>query len=107
MVIRRINLVAYRDRTQRDFRLTTNSNAEQPTVDFSKIRVGKEKLNGDIHTLIDKYYSSNRTIGREQVEHAIERHDIKEMRRISNHFFETSGIYSRLCRYMAYLYRYD
>ena len=29
------------------------------------------------------------------------------MREISNFFFKTSGIYSRLCRYMAYLYRYD
>ncbi|AXF52473.1 MAG: putative portal protein [Caudoviricetes sp.] len=29
------------------------------------------------------------------------------MREISNFFYRTSGIYSRLCRYMAYLYRYD
>lgn len=26
---------------------------------------------------------------------------------ISNYYFKTSGVYSRLCRYMAYLYRYD
>lgn len=29
------------------------------------------------------------------------------MREISNFFYRSSGIYSRLCRYMAYLYRYD
>ena len=29
------------------------------------------------------------------------------MRNISNFFYKTSGIYARLCRYMAYLYRYD
>lgn len=29
------------------------------------------------------------------------------MRQISDFFFKTSGIYSRLCKYMAYLYRYD
>lgn len=29
------------------------------------------------------------------------------MREISNFFYKTSGIYSRLCRYMAFLYRYD
>lgn len=29
------------------------------------------------------------------------------MREISNFFYKTSGIYSRLCRYAAYLYRYD
>jgi len=29
------------------------------------------------------------------------------MRDISNFFYKHSGIYSRLCRYMAYLYKYD
>jgi len=29
------------------------------------------------------------------------------MRDISNFFYKSSGIYSRLCRYMAYLYKYD
>jgi len=29
------------------------------------------------------------------------------MRDISNFFYKTSGIYGRLCRYMAYLYKYD
>ena len=29
------------------------------------------------------------------------------MREISNFFYRTSGIYARLCRYMAYLYKYD
>jgi hypothetical protein len=29
------------------------------------------------------------------------------MRSISDFFYKTSGIYSRLCRYMAYLYKYD
>jgi len=33
--------------------------------------------------------------------------DIPTMRDISNFFYRTSGIYSRLCRYMAYLYKYD
>ena len=29
------------------------------------------------------------------------------MRNISNYFYKISGIYQRLCRYMAYMYRYD
>jgi hypothetical protein len=29
------------------------------------------------------------------------------MRSISNYFYKVSGIYQRLCRYMAYMYRYD
>jgi hypothetical protein len=38
---------------------------------------------------------------------AIEQGDIEKMREISNFFYKTSGIYARLCRYMAYLYKYD
>lgn len=38
---------------------------------------------------------------------AINTGDINAMRDISNFFYKTSGIYSRLCRYMAYLYKYD
>ena len=30
-----------------------------------------------------------------------------EMRNISDFFYKTSGIYARLCRYLAYLFRYD
>lgn len=33
--------------------------------------------------------------------------NLNKMRDISNFFYRTSGIYSRLCRYMAYLYKYD
>ena len=29
------------------------------------------------------------------------------MREISNYFYNTNGIYSRVCDYFAYLYRYD
>jgi hypothetical protein len=38
---------------------------------------------------------------------AIYKHDYKTLREISNYFYESSGIYYRLCRYLAYLYRYD
>ena len=38
---------------------------------------------------------------------AIENGDYEEMINISDYYYKTSGIYNRLCRYMAYLYRYD
>lgn len=38
---------------------------------------------------------------------AINTGNVERMRQISNFFYKTSGIYSRLCRYMAYLYKYD
>ena len=96
----------YKEKHQRDFRIYSGSN---PTLslDFSKIKVGKNTLNGEIATRINYHKSKSRIYDKEAVERAINRYDIKEMRRISEYFFETSGIYSRLCRYMAYLYRYD
>ena len=33
--------------------------------------------------------------------------DVREQRTISNHFYEVSGIYQRMCEYFAFLYRYD
>lgn len=33
--------------------------------------------------------------------------DCKALRKISNYFYEANGIYQRLCRYLAFLYRYD
>ena len=38
---------------------------------------------------------------------ALARKDYEKLREISNFFYRTSGIYARLCRYMAYLYKYD
>lgn len=37
----------------------------------------------------------------------IYRHDYRTLREISKFFYESSGIYYRLCRYLAFLYRFD
>jgi hypothetical protein len=34
-------------------------------------------------------------------------HEYQTLRAISNYFFEVSGLYERLCKYFATLYRYD
>lgn len=44
---------------------------------------------------------------KESVFKAIASNDRAKMKAISNFFYSVSGIYSRLCRYAAYLYRYD
>lgn len=78
------------------------------TVDFSKIKVGLKTLDDAIYDTggdykkIDRRYSDKQTVLQ-----AINNCDFDEMREISNFYFKTSGIYNRLCRYMAYLYRYD
>ncbi len=94
--------------------MTTSENSAETgrkRLDFNKIKVGKSTLSGDITTLLQKHDAKNRRararIQREDIDRAIEEHDVDMLRVISNHFYLKSGIYSRLCRYMAYLYRYD
>ena len=38
---------------------------------------------------------------------AIKKHNYEQLRDISSYFYEASGIYQRMCEYLAYLYRYD
>lgn len=79
-------------------------------VNFNKIKVGGKTLANDvtasINSIRDKREFSPR-IDRKKVERAINDWDIPTLREISLYFFRKSGIYSRLCRYMAFLYKYD
>lgn len=76
-------------------------------VDFSKIRIGVKTLEDAVLNLGDYGRIDKRFSNKEWVLKAIHNCDYEQMREISNFFYKTSGIYSRLCRYMAYLYRYD
>ena len=76
-------------------------------TDFSKIKVGLKTLDDAIINLSDFKKVDRRLADKAEVLRAIHNNDYETMREISNIFFKTSGIYSRLCRYMAYLYRYD
>lgn len=76
-------------------------------IDFSKIRVGLKTLQ-DATIDIGSYRRINSRCGDKNfVLTAINNGNIDEMREISNFFYKTSGIYNRMCRYMAYIYRYD
>ena len=77
------------------------------STDFSKIRVGIKTLDNAILELGDFKKINPRLGDKKEVLRAINSCDYDAMREISNFFYKTSGIYSRLCRYMAYLYRYD
>lgn len=76
-------------------------------IDFSKIRVGLKTLQ-DATIDIGSYRRINPRCGdKDFVLTAINNGNIDAMREISNFFYKTSGIYNRMCRYMAYIYRYD
>lgn len=80
----------------------------KPVTDFSKIRVGVKTLEDALVENIGAFKKVNSHLAdKETVLRAINDLDYNLMREISDFFFKTSGIYARLVRYMAYLYRYD
>lgn len=89
---------------ERNARLT-----EGDSLDFNLIKVGNRKIQNDVIALLEDASNQRkrRPFKQEDVYRAIDSHNYIELRRMSNVFFERSGIYSRLCRYMAYLFRYD
>lgn len=99
-------MATVKDKSQRDYRLNTGQNST-PKLDFNKIKVGKEVLKNDVTSNIDFFNKKSGKLDRDKIERAIKNNNIQEIRNISCLYFEKSGIYSRLCRYMAYLYRYD
>lgn len=93
----------------KDFRLIASSNnVVRPSLDFNKLRIDGTMFRDDVTMNTSKFDSiKKRRLKKHDIERALERRDIKDLRAISNYYFIKSGIYSRLCRYMAYLYRYD
>ena len=75
-------------------------------IDFSKIKVGTQTLTDAVITYplkkVHPQYAD-----KEFVLRAINQNDISTVKEISRFFYNTSGIYTRLCRYLAFLYRYD
>ena len=79
----------------------------RPPMDFNKIQVGIKKLDDAIIN-IGSYKKANPKFGDKQyVLKAISDGNLSLMREISNFYFKTCGIYGRILRYMAYMYRYD
>ena len=77
------------------------------TIDFSKIKVGAKTLEDAVLDLGSLHRQNPRLADKKAILDAIDKSNYELMREISNYFYKTSGIYNRLCRYMAYMYRYD
>jgi len=89
-----------------EYQIPESANGYVP-IDFSKIRVGVKTLSDAVYKLGDFQRINPRLADKRQVLEAIHYGDLERMRDISNYFYKISGIYQRLCRYMAYMYRYD
>lgn len=58
-------------------------------------------------TLVLGKVSSTSNISSSFITNSIEKGDALALRGLSDYFFRVSGIYQRLCKYLAYLYKYD
>jgi len=96
--------------TANDFKLTSQSESPHTSRDFNKIRIGKTTLSNDVFFDLD-YYKKDRArrrpFVRADIMRALAEQDIFTLRAVSQAYFNMNGIYMRLCRYMAYLYKYD
>lgn len=77
------------------------------TLDFSKIKVGAKTLDDAVMDLGVYRKVNPRCADKKAVLRAIDSYDLRAMREISDFFYKTSGIYNRIIRYMAFMYRYD
>ena len=95
--------------TAQDFKLTAQSESPHASRDFNKIKIGRTTLSNDVFFDVDYFKDKHRhrPFRRRDVMRALAEQDIRTLRDISQKYFNMNGIYMRLCRYMAYLYRYD
>ena len=89
-----------------DYQIPNNANGFVP-VDFAKIKIGTKTVEDAILRLGDLRKVNPNLADKQAVLRAIHFGDYEKMRSISKYFYKISGIYQRLCRYMAYMYRYD
>lgn len=80
---------------------------EYNEMDFAKLRIGLQSLDDAVLDL-GSLKKNNRQFGdKGTILKALSQKDYVTLREISNYYFEVSGIYERLCKYFAFLYRYD
>lgn len=85
----------------------TGYQAPPAPINFNKIKTGAKTLDDAILKLGDLKKVEPRLANKETVLRAITTGDLKTMRDISNFFYKISGIYERIIRYFAFMYRYD
>lgn len=76
---------------------------------YNKIGVGNKSLSDNAFLNLDAVAAigANKPVKKQAVLRAIEAKDAKQLRVISDYFYNKSGIYERLVKYMAHFFRYD
>lgn len=87
--------------------VNNNSITEERNIDFAKLKAGARLLD-DVSININALKRTNRNYAdKDRILTALERKDVVYLRQASEFFYEVSGIYRRLCNYLAFLNRYD
>lgn len=77
------------------------------TIDFSKIKIGGKVLENAVLDIGTLNPERRPYITKGAIIKALADKDLPTLRLISDYFYQTSGIYYRVCNYFAELYRYD
>ena len=80
---------------------------EHLPIDYKKTRVGVQTLDDAVLKFGDLRKANPQLGDKEFVLRAINNYDLKTMRKISMFFYRISGIYNRILRYLAFMYRFD
>lgn len=76
-------------------------------IDYGKIKVGTKTLDDAVLNLGSMPKIRHDFGNKAFILQAVSERNLPLIREISNYFYNTNGIYSKVCDYFAYLYRYD
>ena len=76
-------------------------------LEYNKLKVGTKTIDDAILNIGSLKRTRIKYADKSFVLRALYNKDVFALREISNYFYRTSGIYSKACNYLAYLYRYD
>jgi len=79
-----------------------------PILDYGGIKIGPKYFENTA-LVMDTLYTPNRHsfYTKNEVIRALAEGNIPLLRKMSNHFYNTSGLYRNMCHYYAFMYRYD
>lgn len=83
--------------------------ASEDMTAYNRIKVGVKKLEDATLELgsFKKAFPTHGYVNKNYIYKVLSDNNVAEMRNISNFYYNTNGIYRRLCDYFAFLYRYD
>lgn len=83
------------------------NNNNKPPISYGKIKFGTKTINDSIFEVGSFKRANPRLSDPDAIIRAINDNDLNFMREVSDFFYRTSGIYNRIIRYLAFMYRYD